>query len=129
MTRTVDLVYFNAGGGHRAAAQALQAVLQQRLGPALQVRLVNLMAVAENYPQLKADANFARLQAELSDIENKLAASRRFFNNATNEYNTAIQQFPALLFAGMFGFKAEPFFALEPGKKEAVAAPPSVSFQ
>jgi hypothetical protein len=55
MTRTVDLVYFNAGGGHRAAAQALQAVLQQRHGPALQVRLVNLMAV------LDAQDRFRRL--------------------------------------------------------------------
>ena len=90
--------------------------------------LMNLMAVAENYPALKADANFAQLQSELSNIENALAASRRFFNNATSEYNTAIQQFPAVLFAGALGFKQEPFFELDEAKKAAVQTPPSVSF-
>jgi LemA protein len=74
--------------------------------------LGRLFAVAENYPDLKANQNFIQLQSELSDIENKIAAARRFFNNATNEINTAIQQFPANLFAGSFGFKEEPFFDL-----------------
>lgn len=90
--------------------------------------LMNLMAVAENYPALKADANFGQLQAELANIENALAAARRFFNNATNEYNTAVQQFPAVLFAGALGFKQEPFFEVEPAKKEAIANAPAVSF-
>ena len=58
--------------------------------------LARLLAVVENYPQLKADGSFQKLQAELSDIENKIAAARRYFNNATNEYNTAIRQFPAV---------------------------------
>ena len=66
--------------------------------------LRQLFALSENYPNLKANANFQQLQSDLSDIENKLAASRRFFNNAVQEYNTGIQQFPAALFAGMFGF-------------------------
>ena len=63
--------------------------------------LGRLIALSEAYPDLKANANFQQLQSELSDIENKIAASRRFFNNAVQEYNTGIQQFPAALFAGM----------------------------
>ena len=61
--------------------------------------------MAEAYPDLKANTNFLQLQSELSDIENKLAAARRFFNNAMGEFNAAIQQFPAVLFAGAFGFQ------------------------
>ena len=76
---------------------------------ALTSALINLNAVAENYPELKADQNFQRLMAELSDIENKIAAARRFFNNATSEYNTSIQQFPANLIAGPFGFSSGSF--------------------
>ncbi len=95
---------------------------------ALGAAMMNLMAVAENYPQLKADANFQQLQSELSDIENKIAAARRFFNNATNEYNAAIQQFPAVLIARMFGFREEIFFELDAGEKEAVKTAPKVGF-
>src|SRR5579864_748839 len=72
--------------------------------------LGKLFALSENYPNLKANANFQQLQSDLSDIENKLAASRRFFNNAVQEYNTGIQVFPAALFAGIFGFSQRPFF-------------------
>lgn len=103
--------------GERIAAEAT-------LGQAM----MNLMAVAENYPQLKADANFLSLQTELSDIENKIAAARRFFNSATGEYNTAITQFPAVLIARLFGFKEEIFFELGAGEKEAVNTPPKVGF-
>jgi LemA protein len=90
--------------------------------------LMGLFAVAENYPQLKADTNFQQLQAELSDIENKIAAARRFFNNATAEYNTAIQQFPANLIAGPLGFKTELFFEVSPAEAEAVNTAPKVQF-
>lgn len=90
--------------------------------------MMQLLAVAENYPDLKADQNFQQLQAELSDVENKIAASRRFFNNATNEYNTAIQQFPAVLVARMFNFIEEPFFELSAAEKEAVETPPKLGF-
>lgn len=95
---------------------------------ALGAAMMNLMAVAENYPDLKADQNFQQLQTELSDIENKIAAARRFFNNATNEYNTAIQQFPAVIIARMFGFKEEIFFELSDAEAEAVHEGPKVSF-
>jgi LemA protein len=85
-------------------------------------------AVAENYPNLKADGSFQQLMGELSDIENKLAAARRFFNNATAELNTAIEQFPAVLFAANFGFKKEEFFELPEAARAEMDKPPAVKF-
>ena len=85
--------------------------------------LRQLFALSEAYPDLKANANFQQLQAELSDIENKLAASRRFFNNAVQEYNTGIQQMPAALFAGAFGFTRKDFFDLGASRTEVEAVP------
>ncbi len=79
----------------------------------LSASIGNLFAVAENYPDLKANQNFIELQRELSDIENKISAARRFFNNSTSELNSAIEQFPAVLFAKLFGFKEESFFEIE----------------
>lgn len=91
--------------------------------------LRQLFAVAEAYPDLKANSNFLALQEELSDIENKLAAARRFFNNAVSEYNAGIQQFPAVLFAGMFGFTPREFFDVGEGDRASMtAAPPQVRF-
>jgi LemA protein len=104
----------------------LEAVVQARNaaaaahGPAAQAQAENMLsgalrqlfALSEAYPDLKANANFQQLQAELSDIENKIAAARRFFNNSVQEYNTGIQQFPAALFAGSFGFTPQVFFDL-----------------
>lgn len=72
--------------------------------------LKTLFAVSENYPELKSNQNFLSLQNELADIENKISAARRFFNNATKEYNVILSQFPYLLIAGAFGFKAAQFF-------------------
>ncbi len=94
---------------------------------ALSGALMNLFAVAENYPALKADQNFQRLMAELSDLENKLAAARRFFNSATNEFNTSVQQFPSNIIANTFGFKEEPFFEVEE-KRETLQKAPEVNF-
>ena len=85
--------------------------------------LRQLFALSESYPDLKANANFQQLQAELSDIENKLAASRRFFNNAVQEYNTGIQNFPAVLIAGALGFREHAFFDLGEGRAQAEVAP------
>jgi LemA protein len=92
--------------------------------------LCRLFAVAEAYPDLKANTNFLELQRELSDIENKLAAARRFFNNAVAEFNAVRAQFPTVLFAGMFGFGADkPFFAVDAADRAAMnAAPPTVKF-
>ncbi len=90
--------------------------------------LANLFAVAENYPQLKANENFMQLQAELGDLENKIAAARRYFNNATAEYNTAIAQVPAVLFAGALGFAPAAMFELDAAEKAAASQPPKVAF-
>lgn len=90
--------------------------------------LMGLFAVAENYPDLKADKNFQQLMTELSDIENKIAAARRFFNNATNEYNTAIQQFPANVLAGLFHFQTEEYYELDDREAQAIQQGPEVKF-
>ncbi len=110
-----------AGGAGNVAARAKAEGI---LGGAM----MNLMGVAENYPQLKADANFRQLQSDLSDIENKIAAARRFYNNATQEYNTAIKQFPAVLIAGTFGFNEESFFEVDESEKQAIKEAPQVNF-
>ena len=89
--------------------------------------LGRLIALSEAYPDLKANANFQQLQTELSDLENKIAASRRFFNNAVQEYNTGIQQMPAALFAGAFGFTRKEFFDLGATRTE-VEQVPTVKF-
>jgi LemA protein len=89
--------------------------------------LRQLFALSEAYPDLKANTNFQQLQSELSDIENKLAAARRFFNNAVQEYNTGIQNFPAVLIAGSLGFREHAFFDLGEGRAAAEQAP-SVKF-
>ena len=90
---------------------------------ALSASLGRLMAVAEAYPDLKANTNFMQLQGSLSDIENKLAAARRFFNNAVGEFNASIQAFPAVIFAGAFGFQAKEFFDLGADRATANVAP------
>lgn len=94
----------------------------------LTTAIMGLYAVAEAYPALKADANFMRLQNEMTDLENKISAARRFFNSATSEYNTAIQQFPAVLFAGALGFHHEPFFELSADNADKVREVPQVKF-
>jgi LemA protein len=94
---------------------------------ALTGALGRLFALAEAYPDLKANTNFQQLQLDLSDVENKLAAARRFFNNAVSEYNAAIQSFPALLYAAALGFGHRDFFDL--GEDRArLDAPPQVKF-
>lgn len=75
--------------------------------------LKSLFAVTENYPDLKANQNFSRLQEELTATENKISFARQFYNDTTVTYNTKIQTLPANLIAGMFGFKAEEFFVVE----------------
>lgn len=84
-------------------------------------------ALAESYPNLKASENFKQLQTEISDIENKLAAVRRFFNSATKEFNTSILQFPSNLVAWMFNFKEELFFDVWE-KRDELDKAPKISF-
>lgn len=80
--------------------------------------ITKLFAVAENYPELKADTSFLELQTNLSSLEEDIQKSRRYYNATARDYNTAIVVFPASLLAGIFGFKEEPFFeATEEEKK------------
>jgi LemA protein len=120
----------------------LEAVVQARnaavaaSGPQAQAQAENMLsgalrqlfALAESYPNLKANDNFRDLQAQLTDIENKIAAARRFFNNAVSEYNASIQQFPAVILAGPLGFHGRSFFELDEGERAAVSAAPQVKF-
>lgn len=85
---------------------------------ALSGALSRLLAVAENYPDLKANTNFLELQRELSDTENKIQAARRFYNGNVRDLNIAVQSFPSNIIANMFGFKAKEFFELEEGSEE-----------
>jgi LemA protein len=85
--------------------------------------LQGLKVAVEAYPDLKASQNFMQLQGEISDIENKLAAARRFFNSATKELNNAVETFPSNLLAGMFGFKRETMYDLGETRTKAEEAP------
>lgn len=87
--------------------------------------LKSLFAVAEAYPDLKANANFAKLQDELSDTENKVQASRRFYNGNVRDFNTKLQVFPTNLIASLLGFVKREFFEIG---NEAERAVPNVSF-
>ncbi len=82
--------------------------------------LKSLFAVAENYPDLKANENFLKLQDELTDTEDKIQAARRFYNGNVRDYNTKIRVFPTNIFAGMFGYTAREFFQVEESDKEPV---------
>lgn len=95
---------------------------------ALSSALAGLKVSVEAYPDLKANQNFLQLQGELSDIENKLAATRRFFNSATKELNNAVQTFPANLIAGMFGFHKEPMFEIPREERAIYDKAPEVKF-
>lgn len=99
-------------------------VAEQQLTAALQ----GLKVQVEAYPELKANTNFLQLQEELSDIENKLAAARRFFNSATTEYNNAVESFPGNLVAGNFGFKREIMFDLGTDTRKQMEEPPKIQF-
>jgi LemA protein len=86
--------------------------------------LSRLLVVSEQYPQLRATQNFQDLQAQLEGTENRIAVERRNFNLAAQQYNTAIKSFPAVLYAGMVGFKERPYFAATAGAE----TPPKVQF-
>jgi LemA protein len=121
-------------GTLEAVVQARNAAMTAQ-GPAQMAQAENMLsgalrqlfALSEAYPDLKANQNFQQLQTELADLENKIAAARRFFNNAVQEYNTGIQQFPAVLLAGPTGFTQKEFFDL--GAERATAGQtPQVKF-
>src|SRR3990167_6874606 len=93
-----------------------------------QQTLKSLFAVAEAYPDLKANQNFQSLQDELTDTEDKIQASRRFYNGSARDLNTKIKVFPTNIFAGMMGFKEREFFEVEEKEAEAIAKPTDVKF-
>lgn len=105
-------------GAIAAGAQgpAAQSTAENQLTGALR----SLFAVVENYPELKANQNVLELQEQLTTTENQISFSRQHYNASVLDYNTSIQTFPALIFAGMFGFTKREFFAAEP---EAQAVP------
>lgn len=90
--------------------------------------LKSIFAVAEAYPDLKANTNFQDLQAELVDTEDKIQASRRFYNAAVRDYNTKLQVFPTVLFAGMLGFSKRDFFELDEAEQAKAEKPVDVKF-
>ena len=111
-------------GAMNAKGTAGRAEAESVLGSAM----MNLFAVAENYPDLKANESFSNLHNELSDIENKIAAARRFFNNATSEYNTSREQFPAVIIANIFNFEEKEFFEMPEAEAEAASKPAEIKF-
>jgi LemA protein len=90
--------------------------------------LGGIKVAVEAYPDLKANQNFLNLQEEISDVENKLAAVRRFFNSATKELNVVVESFPSNIVAGMFSFKKEPMFDLGENRV-TMEEPPKVRFE
>ncbi|MBL9097070.1 MAG: LemA family protein [Alphaproteobacteria bacterium] len=118
-----------------AVVQARNAALSAH-GPAAQAQAENvlsgalrqLFALSEAYPDLKASANFQQLQRDLSDVENKLSAARRFFNNAVSELNAAIEAFPAVLFARSLGFTNREFFDVGDDQRKTLDTAPQVKF-
>jgi len=109
--------------GQSGTGSDQQIAAENQLSGALR----QIFALSEAYPDLKANQNFQQLQGEISDIENKIAAARRFFNNAVQEYNTGIQQIPAAFFAGPLGFHEKTFF--EAGEeRQVLEKAPQVKF-
>lgn len=95
---------------------------------ALTSALAGLKVSLEAYPDLKANQNFMQLQNEIADLENKLAAVRRFFNSATRELNNAVETFPSNIFAKMFGFKKEPMFEVPQEERAIYDKAPEIIF-
>src|SRR5687768_13930161 len=116
---TLEAVVQARNAAMTAQGPAQMAAAENQLTGALR----QLFALSEAYPDLKANQNFQQLQMELSDLENKIAAARRFFNNAVQEYNTGIEQFPAAMFAGSMGFSRREFFDLGEGRAVVEQAP------
>ena len=121
---TLDAVISARNGAVAASGPAAQGQAEGVLGAALG----KLFALAEAYPDLKANTNFLELQRELSDVENKIAAARRFFNNAVQEYNTIIQQIPGNFIAPMGSFSKRDFFEIPEESRATLEAAPDVAF-
>ncbi|MDR0591275.1 MAG: LemA family protein [Candidatus Nomurabacteria bacterium] len=108
----------NPSANVKAAAEAENAMTKALSG---------LFAIAENYPDLKANQNFAELQRQLQEVEDKIQAARRFYNGGVKDLNTKVKLFPSNIFASMLGFKVRDFFEVE--DRAAVENAPEVKFE
>ncbi len=122
---TLDAVINARNTAVAATGAQAQGAAEGMLGQALG----KLFALAEAYPDLKANTNFLELQRELADIENKIAAARRFYNNSIQEYNTAIQQIPGNFVAPMGNYKEREFFEIPETNRPTLEAAPDINFQ
>lgn len=121
---TLDAVIQARNAAVTAKGPEAAGAAEGQLGAALG----RLFALSEAYPDLKANTNFLQLQAELGDIENKIAAARRFYNASVSEYNAMTESFPAVLFAGGFGFRIREFFEVAEAERAAIQQAPQVKF-
>jgi LemA protein len=121
---TLDAVINARNSAVAARDPASMAAAEGGLSSALR----GLFALAESYPDLKANENFQTLQHELADVEDKLAASRRAYNAAAADYNSSRESFPAVLFANALGFNDQGFWELEAGERPVISAAPEVKF-
>src|SRR3989339_778614 len=113
-------VFENVTKARSAMMKAETPQAMAKASDGLSSALKSLFAVAENYPQLKANENFVQLQNQLSDTEDKIAYSRQFYNSTVTDFNVKVRVFPNTILAGMLGFKEKPFFKTEGADREAV---------
>lgn len=123
-SKTLEAVTAARTKATSASDQQTRIAAENALGGALR----GLLAIAESYPDLKANTNFLSLQEELSSTENRIGFARQHYNDSVGLYNSSMQSFPANIFAGMFNFKAAAFFELDEAQKKAVQEVPRVSF-
>ncbi|MCO4053131.1 MAG: LemA family protein [Bosea sp.] len=121
---TFDAVIKARNGATAASGPQAQAAAEQQLSGTVG----RLLALAEAYPDLKANTNFLKLQEDLGSVEDKLSAARRFFNNAVGEYNAQIESVPSVFFAAKFGFLPREFFDVGADKRTQLEAAPTVKF-
>ena len=121
---TLDAVIQARNAALTAKGPEAAGAAEGQLGAALG----RLFALSEAYPDLKANTNFLQLQGELGDIENKIAAARRFYNASVSEYNAMRESFPAVMFAGGFGFQERGFFEVDSAERAVIQQAPQVKF-
>lgn len=120
-----EQVVFGEIANARAAMAGARTPEQKfAAGQQMDSALGRLLVVIENYPQLKSQENFLRLQDELAGTENRLSVGRTRYNDVAAEYNVMVKRFPTNLFAGMFGYREKPFYPIAPGARDV----PKVSF-
>ena len=122
-------LFIDVTAARTAAINAKSVESKAKTENMLSETLKSIFAVAENYPQLRASENFKALQDELSDTENKIEASRRFYNTNARDLNTRIEQWPDNMFANMLGFTKRPFFELDEAEPHKAKNAPKVSFE